>query len=100
MPAATHVTNTDTVTTSVRTLEDAGFTTAQIRAAKRMWLTGVGGDLRYFMAGSTPTTSFGHICQDGVTYEFPADGGGDFSRFQCIQASATVVVTYELEYYV
>lgn len=99
MTTSTLTSQQATVSNTAQDLTDFGFTTAQIAGCRRMFITGTGAHLRYFFSGETPTASFGHIFQDGVTYEQDASlGNVNIPKLSIIrEASTDVEVTITLD---
>lgn len=91
-----------TVTTgSSQTLTDIGFNSTQINNAQACTITGTGGDLRYLMDGTTPTTSLGHIIADAETTQLESTGNvaADFNELEIIARTVDVDTTVELDTY-
>jgi hypothetical protein len=99
MATATTTYQTDTVSSTARSLTDAGFTTAELNAADSLRLTFTGGDCRYRTDGTDPTASVGDMFQESVTYHIKQSDGIDFTKLNFIRESADCAATYALKHY-
>lgn len=84
--------NTQTVGSSIVTLDDYTFTAAEIDASQVAYITPKGGDVLYMVNGDDPTTDHCHIFPDGVTSQINHRA----KTLKMLRATVDAVVTVEL----
>jgi len=88
-----------TVTTAVQVLTPSKYAAAQgYESGASAFVSLNGGSVRYTYDGTTPTSSVGHVLQDGGVLTLV--GQNQMALFKCIQTGSTgseISVTYERE---
>lgn len=87
--------NNATISSTALTLEDVGFSAAEVSAANRMRLTVETAAIRYRYDGTSPTASVGHLLAVGAVLLL--DGNQNIELLELIAdaSDGTVMVTLE-----